>query len=41
MVVSIVLFVAPAKKFALVVIVDSSCVQMTGATKLVVAIFLE
>ncbi len=41
MVVSTILFVVLAKKFALIVVVDTWCVQMTSATKLVVTTFLE
>ncbi len=41
MVVSIVLSIAPAKKFALVVTADTWCVQMTSATKLATTTFLE
>jgi len=39
--VSVVLYVAPAKKFASAVIADTWCVQMTSVTKLVVLTFLE
>jgi len=37
----VVLSIAPLKKFALITTVDTWCVQMTGATSLDVATFLE
>ncbi len=41
MVVSIALFVVPAKNFASVATFDIWCIQMTSATKLAATIFLE
>jgi hypothetical protein len=41
MVVSTILSVVLAKKISSIVVVDTWCVQMTGATKLVVTTFLE
>ncbi len=41
MVVSAILFVAPAKKFASTATTSTWCVQMTGATKLAATTFLE
>jgi hypothetical protein len=41
MVVSVVLYVALAKKFASTVTADTWCVQMIGATKLVAVTFLH
>ncbi len=41
MVVSVVLSIALVKKFALAATADTWCIQMTDATKLVVATFLK